>query len=170
MKITRLLRPYPSEIAATTRQARAWFPLLLALAILASLALLGCDATASSAPATATDENTAQIVPATSGHLMEVCAIGRPADPTCSTCRPEPFRWDIDISLSTDTAISLPLDTVQCRSIGRFRDTTHFEVDGFGGTGEIVHRWLRLDGDSLPFRWDGRVNRDSLLATSWDEN
>jgi hypothetical protein len=170
MKPTRLRRPYPSEIAATTRQARAWFPLLFAFAILASLVLFGCDATASTPATTAIDADTTQTVPTTSGHLLEVCAIGRPADPTCASCSPDPFRWDIDIALSTDTTISLPLDTLQCRAIGRFPDTTRFEVEGFGGSGELVHRWFRLDGDSIPFRWDGRVNRDSILATSWDEN
>lgn len=173
MKIPKLRRPYPSEIAAIEHGLVESIPFGLATLVLGAIifSLSGCDTSTAATAPSVPDSVKVQLPPVANSH-MEICAFGIPPEPSCASCVSEgPYSWGVDMRLSNGDTLYLPFDSAQCKEVGTFPDTTRFKIDGVWQKGTPIEMWMVVDGDLVPFRWKGHVNADSLRTVRWeDEN
>lgn len=133
--------------------------------ILSILALAACDQ-ATNAPANQP--------PVTSirSHSWSYCATGKPRfEQRGPNLEREPFSWNIDIIISNGDTIHLPTDTVKCREIGAFPDTTRFKFMAVGlSNWSDSKEWILMDGrDSMPRKWSSTFHPDSIRAVRWED-
>lgn len=159
------------DMEVARRELQAWTRFVIACLIVGALAvgLVGCDSSTDPAVAAKVDSIVAAH-PAPAAVRFEICATGLPPVPSCAACASEgPYTWGVDMILSTGDTVYTPYDSVQCKAVGAFPDTTRFRVDGVWQKGEPIEMWMVVAGDSVPFRWKGRVDADSLRTPNWED-
>ncbi len=133
--------------------------------LLLPLLLAACDTMPTEAPTTKQTTTAATI----SVAPWRVCATGLAPEPNCPRCPKGTFEWGVEIRLSRGDTIDLRTDSARCRDLGAFPDTLRFQVLGIIRSGILDQIWFEANSDSIPLKWSGRWNADSLRALRWEE-